>query len=449
MDLLTNKINLYPAGKIVRCIIVLYSLLMLSSCTVEKRIQRQLKREFKHSEILQKHYTGFALYDPGSKRMIYENHADRYFTPASNMKLFTFYAGLKLLPDSLPALKYLIRHDSLIFWGTGDPTLLHSRLKTDRAILFLKQSGKKLFFAPGRYQGPIYGRGWQIEDYNDYYQAERTELPLMDNLVGVKVRNGNLEVIPPAFGDCFFTDSLMPVKPFNIKRMLDQNRFNRPVSPLPDNFSQEVPYKTSLELTIKLLSDTLKRPVGIIQLDLPEHALTVYNASRDSAFREMLWPSDNFIAEQLLMQASGQLGKDLSPEHAIEYILKNDLSVLPDRPVWVDGSGLSRLNLVTPRDMVLLLTLIDQTMHNRQKLFHLLPAGGRTGTLKNAYPKTGEPFVFAKTGTLSNNYSQSGFLVTRKGKTYLFSFMNNNFVAPVTLVRQEMARILAGIHDKF
>ena len=79
----------------------------------------------------------------------------------------------------------------------------------------------------------------------------------------------------------------------------------------------------------------------------------------------------------------------------------------------------------------------------------MLPAGGKSGTLKNAYPKTNEPFVFGKTGSLTGVHNQSGFVVTKKGKVYTYSFMNNNFVNPTAAVRNEMVRIITYIHDNF
>ena len=68
--------------------------------------KRKIKKLFKHSLIVNDHFTGFALYDMDAKKMIYELNADKYFTPASNTKLFTFYTCLKMLGDSIPALKY-------------------------------------------------------------------------------------------------------------------------------------------------------------------------------------------------------------------------------------------------------------------------------------------------------------------------------------------------------
>ncbi|MEO6631429.1 MAG: D-alanyl-D-alanine carboxypeptidase, partial [Mucilaginibacter sp.] len=84
--------------------------------------KREIKRQFTHSAIMSDHFTGFALYDLDNKKMVCELNSDKYFNPASNTKLFTFYICLKMLGDSVPALKYVTRGDSLIFWGTGDPS---------------------------------------------------------------------------------------------------------------------------------------------------------------------------------------------------------------------------------------------------------------------------------------------------------------------------------------
>src|SRR5471030_1154492 len=158
-------------------VILVFSLLAYPNFAGASHIKkRKIKKLFKHSAILNDHFTGFALYDLDDKKMIFELNADKYFTPASNTKLFTFYTCLKMLGDSVPALKYAVKGDSLIFWGTGDPSFLHSGLKGTKAFNFLKNSHKKLFFSSGNYTGGFYGDGWAWDDYNDDYQAEITEL---------------------------------------------------------------------------------------------------------------------------------------------------------------------------------------------------------------------------------------------------------------------------------
>jgi D-alanyl-D-alanine carboxypeptidase/D-alanyl-D-alanine-endopeptidase (penicillin-binding protein 4) len=125
------------------------------------------------------------------------------------------------------------------------------------------------------------------------------------------------------------------------------------------------------------------------------------------------------------------------------------LNDLPDRPDWVDGSGLSRYNMFTPRSIVALLVKI-LAIKDEQLVHSLLPQGGVAGTIKNAYKTdNGQVFVWAKTGSLAYDYNQSGYLITRKGRRLAFSFMNNNFNEPTKAVRNEMARIITFIHDEY
>jgi len=424
--------------------------LFWAGCAADRKIERKVSRLIKESSILNNHPVGFALSDLENGKVIYEKDADKYFVPASNTKLYTFYGGLKMLPDSIPSLRYIERGDSLIFWGTGDPSFLQSRLKGVNALNFLRSSGKQLFFSAGRYTGNFYGMGWSWDDYNDYYQAEITELPLMDNLIAVSSENAGLRVSPARFKDSLIQDSLNTAKTFSVTRDFNGNSLRHPgIGMITKGYEQQIPYKTSTKLTLSLLTDTLHRPVGLVHMEMPATAKTIYNLSSEQVLREMMLPSDNFIAEQLLLVYSNQFQPRLSGTDAIRYIQEKYLAGLPDKPRWVDGSGLSRMDLFTPRDMVALLKMIDQQVNNREKLFSMLPAGGKTGTLKNAYPKTDQPFVYGKTGSLSNVYNQSGYLLTKKGRTLSFSFMNNNFVSPVADVKKEMAKVITYIHDKF
>jgi D-alanyl-D-alanine carboxypeptidase/D-alanyl-D-alanine-endopeptidase (penicillin-binding protein 4) len=161
----------------------------------------------------------------------------------------------------------------------------------------------------------------------------------------------------------------------------------------------------------------------------------------------MLQQSDNLIAEQILLLASESIADTLKSNIAIDFIKKNHLKSLPDEPVWVDGSGLSRYNLVTPRSIVKLLEKIQNKV-NWERLTALLATGGQSGTLKNSF-KFEEPFVFAKTGSMSNNYSLSGYLITDNGKILIFSFMNSNFTADSELLKRQMEEIMHFIKDNY
>jgi D-alanyl-D-alanine carboxypeptidase/D-alanyl-D-alanine-endopeptidase (penicillin-binding protein 4) len=433
-------------------LLIICGLLLLNDSVYGQSIKkRRIKKLFKRSQIANDHFTGFALYDLDDKKMIYELNADKYFTPASNTKLFTFYTCLKMLGDSIPALRYEVRHDSLVFWGTGDPSFLHSDLKGVNGLKFLQQSKQQLYYSTAGYTGELYGPGWAWDDYNDYYQAEITSLPIEDNVALIYAdHDGNLQIKPAWLKRFLNVDANYHPDKFNVKRDLLSNNFIYPVMPVPPNFRQEIPWKTSTELTLALLRDTLKRSVWPVDLPLSNRAKTVYNTNTDSVYRRMLQPSDNFIAEQLLLACSSVKFNTMNTDSVINYSKAHYLNDLPDSLQWVDGSGLSRRNLFTPRSIVALLCKIRDEVKDEQLLHSMMPAGGANGTLKRAYKTdNGQVFVWAKTGTLSNNHNQSGYLVTRKGKRLAFSFMNNNFTRPVKEIRDEMVRVMTYIHDTF
>jgi len=413
-------------------------------------IAKKVAKQFKNSSVIKQYQVGFALYNMEDKKMIFQKDADKYFTPASNTKIYTFFAGLKMLPEQMPALKYIERNDSLIFWGTGDPSFLQFAVKDKTAYNFLQASDKKLFFAPGRYSGSFFGDGWSWDDYDYYYQPEITEMPIMDNMVtSTYLTPTKINIEPKIFAYCFEVDSSKTTGGFQVTRDFLTNHFRYPAVTVKPGYNQQNPYKTSPQTTIEVLSDTLHKTVGIVKMKIPSNAKTLLGAKRDSVLKHMMLPSDNFIAEHLLLVCSNQIGDTLSTTKAIQHISKNHLSFLPDKVKWADGSGLSRQNLFTPRDNVYLLDSIYHLVNNREKLFDMFPAGGKSGTLKNAYPKTDQPFVYGKTGSLGGVHNQSGYVLTKKGKTYIYSFMNNSFVKPTAEVRAEMVRIMTYIHDNF
>ena len=413
--------------------------------------KRKIRRLFKHSLIVKDHFTGFALYDMDAKKMIYELNSDKYFTPASNTKLFTFYTCLKMLGDSIPALKYTIHNDSLIFWGTGDPAFLHTDLKGMNGFNLLKNSEKRLFFSSGQYQNRFFGSGWAWDDYNDDYQAEITELPIENNAAFLSAdKNGALQIMPSYLNQYLKCDSNYKPSAYKVQREFLTNTFVYPAMNIQADYHQEVPWKTSTALTLALLQDSLKREVTEVHLPMPDSAKTIYDTNADTVYKHMLQPSDNFIAEQLLLVCSAVKFKVLNTDSVITYSKAHFLNDLPDAPEWVDGSGLSRYNLFTPRSIVALLCKISDEMKNDSLLHSLMPIGGVAGTMRKAYKTdNGIPFVWAKTGSLSNNHNQSGYLVTRKGKRLAFSFMNNNFTRPTGEIRDEMVRIITYIHDNY
>ena len=395
-------------------------------------------------------HCGFVLYDLEKQRTVYSHNGERYFTPASNAKIFTLYTSLRMLSDSIPALKYAVRRDSLFFWGTGDPSFLHPDLKSTRAYDFLNRRPEKLFYISAPYEGAHFGPGWAWDDYNDADSPEKALFPAYGNFVRFALRPAGIRAQPAFFALNVNVAPLAKTTGNAIRRDQHNNVFTYHASPT-DSSTLDVPYHHSPDLLAQLLRDTLKREVAQFTF-APATAATpgarvVYSLPADTLYRRMMQESDNFLAEQLLLLSASTLSDTLSSERTIAYAQRTFLSDLPDKPVWVDGSGLSRYNLFTPRTLVALWLKLYQLVP-RERLFALLATGGRSGTLRNIYQQE-NPFLFGKTGSLRNNHCLSGFLVTRSGKTLVFSFMHNNFVVPSSQIRKEIDRIMTKIYGKY
>lgn len=408
----------------------------------------EIKRQVEESEVLKQRFVGFALYDPELDQMVVEHNADKYFVPASNTKLFTFYAASKLLGDSIPALKYAVRGDSLLFWGTGDPTFAHMDVKNTIAYDFLKNRPEKLYYIEAPFASTPFAENWGWDDYNYYYQPERSVFPIHGNIVKFASKDSSLYTTAPAsFKALVKADTLGVSESGTFVREWRTNDITFYPKQARADFSVEVPFITSPEMTVQLLADTLNRPVELLKQPVPQNGQTLYGLPADTVYKRMLQVSDNLLAEQLMALASGTISDTISVERGIDYAVKNYLTDLPDAPVWIDGSGLSTKNMFTPRSIITLLQKLRQERPD-ERLLPLLATGGRPGTFRNIY-KADVPFVFGKSGTLSHVHNQSGYIITKSGKLLLFSFMNNNYTAPTSKIREEMVRIMTEVHEKY
>lgn len=419
--------------------------LMLLACNATKVSMKSVSRQLKESPVFAQNHTGFALYDISEKKTLLEHNAERYFTPASNTKLFTFYASLKTLGDSIPALHYQVSGDSLIVWGTGDPSFLNPDLPKSNVYDFLKNRTEKIYFSNDNFTGSFYGQGWAWDDYNDDYTAEISSFPIHGNVVRFTGNKENsLNIQPKFFAEKTYNWSKS--EKFSVQRDLGTNLFSYPAGKeIKATYQQDVPFKTGVDVITALLTDTLKKEVTLINKPLERSTKTIFSLPADSLYKRMLHVSDNMIAEHLMLLNADVLSHELNVSLGIEKVKEKFLSDLPDVPRWMDGSGLSRYNLFTPRSIVALLSKIHEIVPE-ERLFNLLPAAGKSGTLKNMM-KTDVPFIFAKSGSLSNVYCLSGYLVTKKGKVFIFSMMNNNFTKSTAEVRREVVNILNEIHE--
>lgn len=409
---------------------------LIVGCSSTKLAVQKSTPTIFESKFYDNQFTGFLVVNPQNSDTLFNYNAKKYFTPASNTKIFTLFTGLQQLSDSIPAFKYVETKDTLYVEGTGDPTLLHSHFEYNKAIDFLKKYENIVLYL-GNFQEEKYGPGWAWEDYHYYFQPEKGAFPLYGNVASLYNSRG-IQSTPS-----YFKDSVIALNSKQ-NRKLEENHFY--FSPSRKD-TLEVPFRTDNTLTKILLENALQKKVSLTQQMPPGEKIVRYSVPSDSVFKRMMHESDNFLAEQLLLVVSSTLSDTLSSSKVREYILENELADLKQAPRWVDGSGLSRYNLFTPESMVHVLTKMHRNIP-RKRLFNFFPAGGQ-GVLKNWYSGDPEPYLFAKTGSVGNNHNVSGYLRTKSGKTLIFSFMNNHFRHPSSEVKKQMEQIFEEIRDNY
>jgi len=166
--------------------------LVLNNCK-STQISRTLSTHLNDS-FYDNQFTGLMVYNPRTKDTLYKYNADRYFTPASNTKIFTLFTALQFLPDNIPAFRYGIDQDTITIMGTGDPSFLHPYFN-DSTALKLVGNYKAVHLLLNNMADDKFGPGWAWEDYDTYYSPERSSFPLYGNVVRV-TNEDTLKVTP-------------------------------------------------------------------------------------------------------------------------------------------------------------------------------------------------------------------------------------------------------------
>lgn len=411
----------------------------------------KLDLQLENSSVFAKAFTGFSLYDPELGEVLYDYQADKYFTPASNVKILTLFTGLQLLGDSIPALRYLRQGELTILWGTGDPSFLNSHLaQNPRVFDFLKNESGQLLFCPANFRDLRYGSGWMWSDFPYAYQAEKSPFPIYGNVAHFYQNDTTqgIEVQPAILRSRLRQGHTLDPDDHIGRAELDNVFTFNDLAKGGGKFDNHVPFHCSPAFFAELLSDTLRRTVSVLEPGFlpPANAQVIFSLHADDLYLRMMQESDNFIAEQVLLLCSERRFGTMNTEQVIDYSLDYLLTDLPDKPRWVDGSGLSRYNLITPRSQVKLLEKIYKILP-RQRLLNIFPAGGESGTIKGNYRNGNTPYVYAKTGTLRHNHCLSGYLVTKRGKVLIFSFMHNNYTGSMSTLKREMEVYLKQVYE--
>ena len=422
-----------------------------------------------------------------SGRTLYEHHAARLMSPASNTKLYTgalvldrFGGDYQIATPvfgTAPVDASGTLPGDLIISGRGDPGWNPRRLGTNFWDIFepfitvLTKAGVRRISGDivgdaTFFHGPPTGSSWTIDDLRDGETGEISALALNDNLTQLRVSPGAAVDAPglitplqPGTG-LVFSHQTTTVAAGQIARVetfrpLD-GRTVFILGQVPaggGNVTVDIAVPAPAEWFAAALKSALARqgievagqarglvwprtptwqPAALVKIG------EVLSPPMRDLVRGFMKPSQNLEAD-LLLAAAGELTRRsnalprLTSEQAGLAALREWFAAagVPGGDVRFDeGSGLSRNNLTTANATVALLQ--HMARHREAPAFvDSLPVAGVDGTLGRRFKNTvAAGNVRAKTGTLKWAAAVSGYLTNAAGERLVFSIMLNRFTAP-------------------
>ncbi|MFN6464203.1 MAG: D-alanyl-D-alanine carboxypeptidase/D-alanyl-D-alanine-endopeptidase [Nostoc sp. DedVER02] len=403
---------------------------------------------------------------------LYSRDAQKYFIPASNLKLLTTAAALQQLGANFRIRTSIYQNGNgvLRVVGRGDPSLSDTQLQT--LAQQLKQKGitqiQRLIADDSYIQGDIVNPTWQWEDVQSDYGAPVSSFILNQNIFSLKL-------VPQAVGKSL---QVVWIDPGEAKqwRTINQSVTVAQNQPTYVNVTRELS-GTVLQIQGQLTTNSEPSLIDLPVVDPSYYFLRRFRATlatenislgqtlvasggvnqQEIAFvdspplsdllMETLQNSNNLYAEALLRALAGQKPRvktKTSADVGLEVVKTNltKLGVDPANYVLVDGSGLSRRNLVTPE--VFVQTLRGMARTPTAYIYRAsLPVAGKSGTLKGRFQNTSaEGIVQAKTGTLTGVVSLSGYINAPKYEPLVFSIIVNQSEQPATIVRQAIDEVV-------
>lgn len=399
------------------------------------------------SNVLKQTKIGIKVVSLNSGKVIFEQDSEKLFNPASNLKLITSLVALKVLKpeykfkteifSDLPYRENEI--NNLYIKGSGDPSLNYFDLF--KISLYLSKKIKKItgdIIADTSYFDNIpLGKGWMWDDNIEDYSAPISSLNLNNNCIDIYLNSGINEqnkVKVYIFPFTKYADLLVNLnisyednitierktKPngdlFLISGTISNNFINRK---LRCSISNPVIY------TLTVLKEVLEKNGIKVSGDLKEDILPkekVLLISHESSvlthiINFFLKESDNHTGECLLKTLGATLsipGTSNKGVKVIEKFLK-EIGIEENSYRVVDGSGLSRYNLVSPSLFIKILEYAYKDFSIYPEYISALPISGIDGTLKDRMKGDRcERKVRAKTGTMSGISCISGYLSTKK-----------------------------------
>ncbi|MCM3871793.1 MAG: D-alanyl-D-alanine carboxypeptidase/D-alanyl-D-alanine-endopeptidase [Pyrinomonadaceae bacterium] len=441
-------------------------------------------------------------------REVYGRHSGELFIPASNMKIYTTGVALDLLganyrwrtsayATTQPDASGTINGD-LILYGRGAPDLIAQAGKdsTDGSLTQLaedlyqrgiREVSGNVIGDESYFRGETLGDGWPWTDLQWYFGAEASALTVNANAVELSILPPTKTNEPPLVSvndpDKYVSiqNSLTVVKrgermTIGIHRGLSDNQvrvwgeFPQGGRGFGARLSVHNPSLWAARLFLKALRDRGIKVKGTTETRdsrVPPSERFNPSAATELAFVSSRTLGDivkdtnkfsiNLYAELLLRTIGRERGNMVSTPDPSGRERGDDEAGLEVIRLWLsragisttgmalhDGSGLSRLNLVTPESISRLLVSLSKTAAD--PVFRAsLPISGRDGTMGGRLEKLGDQVV-AKTGSLTYTTSLSGYVTTSRGEVMAFSILCNDLTARASATRviDQIVSLLAG-----
>jgi serine-type D-Ala-D-Ala carboxypeptidase/endopeptidase (penicillin-binding protein 4) len=425
-------------------------------------------------------YWGILVQDLASGATPYARNADQLFLPASNAKLLTTAAALAALtpqfqrqtpffaagqPPALEVLRVV---------GQGDPTLSDKQL--DQVAIALQAKGVRsigtLVGDDSLFTGNLIEPSWAWEDLQGGDGLPINSLMLNGNVysmqltpqqLGQPLRSQWLSTgVPKNVAVQNRTLTVGASVPESIETLWEGNQLvvkaQLRAGAAPETIDVPVvnPGANFLERLRTILGDRQiqVRQVSLANVPVPQPK-TLPIASipfppLSTLMAEINQNSNNFYAEATL-----RLLTSTSPGDASKSTAQRGLAILSQTLTrlgvdtagyrLIDGSGLSRKNLVSPRALVQTLRAMAQPQY-RENFRASLPVAGQSGTLRRRFAGTAvQGRLWAKTGTLQGISALSGYLERSGTSPLAFSVLANHSTQPNGVLQQAVDQVALAI----
>jgi serine-type D-Ala-D-Ala carboxypeptidase/endopeptidase (penicillin-binding protein 4) len=423
---------------------------------------------------------GVAIQSLETGEYFYRRNENKLFIPASDLKLFTTASALVLLgPEYRFSTRILMNgkmdgsvlSGDLIVQGRGDPTISGRFYNDDKFKVYkdwadsLSENGideitGNLIGDDNAFDNLGMGKGWAWDDESYWYSAPSGAISFNDNVTDIIVKVDQKKNIPvikliPSTRYVVFINnvSVVPddsVTSINVYRQRGTNIVNVfGTIRKQDSVKTYVTVNNPTQYSMVVLKSILQQKdisLNGFAMDIDDIAkppsnnnmkilFTYYSPPLKEIIKVINKNSENFYSEQLLKTIGLEKTGFGSAENGVkaENSFFRDMGILPEGMNIVDGSGLSRLNLVSPHQIITLLSFMFKSKYF-VPFFNSLPIAGVDGTIGVRMKKTkAENNLRAKTGTHIGVSSISGYVYTVENEPIAFSIIANNFNVPAKI----------------